>query len=375
MSAVKTGLVAVVSSLVVVAVVALIMPDIVPPLQESYYDLGDGLRLKRIRTLGTASFGEAGGVAWSPDGLTLAAYGKLGTRVTIWSIEGKKLNEFGREGNGPYVGGSIAFLRDGRAIVTPAIVRSQEDHRYSLSLWGAEDGKLEQSVGGPWPDMPWTYNLPYKFALSSDGESVATVSVNPPPVAVLYSTRDWLIRQRIEDSGSNDGTSVAFSPDGRLLAIGRRNGELSLADLTVPEVKQTRLRVYEPGTTISVGALAFSPDGEFLATGGHFDANLAPGQEHDPVKIWRISDRSLAASFSGDPISVVQLSWSASGRYLAAAMANHKLRIFLPAASQKFNGVADFRDQPVNSVSFSPDGQKLAASIGGSIGIFSLSGE
>ena len=67
MSAVKTGRLAVVSSLVVVAVVALIMPGIFPPLQESYYDLGDGLRLKRIQTLGTTSFGEAGGVAWSPD--------------------------------------------------------------------------------------------------------------------------------------------------------------------------------------------------------------------------------------------------------------------------------------------------------------------
>lgn len=381
MSAVKIGFVAVVSSLTVMVVVALMTTGISSFFsrpQQSSYDLGNGLRLERIQTLESTSSRvnsrEVGGMAWSRDGRMLASYSELGNLVTIWSIDGRKLKEFRREGDGPYVGNSIAFLLDGRTVVTPAVLSSGEDNRYSLSLWNAKTGQLEHSVEGPWPDKPSVYNRPYKFALSPDGRSVAAINFNFPPVAVVYLTQDWHIQQKIgaSDKMSDFGRAVAFSPDSRILAIGGMRGDLTLLDLRASEAGQTNLEVYAPTYTTSVGALAFSPDAAFLATGAHFDANIAPGQDHDPVKIWRVSDHSLFATYPGEPVSVHDLSWSTNGHYLAAAMSDKKLQIFLPGGSQRSSGFVDFDGRAVNSVSFSPDGEKLAVGVGATVSIFSL---
>ena len=62
-------------------------------------------------------------------------------------------------------------------------------------------------------------------------------------------------------------TSVAFGPDGFILAVGREDGNALLWDLTNPV--DPRLRGHPlTGHTSAIDSIAFSPDGHTLVTAG-----------------------------------------------------------------------------------------------------------
>jgi WD40 repeat protein len=72
-----------------------------------------------------------------------------------------------------------------------------------------------------------------------------------------------------------DVTSVAFSPDGRLLASGSYDKTIKLWDVATGSLVRTL-----SGHTDDVYSVAFSPDGRLLASGS--------GDE--TIRLWDISD-------------------------------------------------------------------------------------
>jgi WD40 repeat protein len=239
-----------------------------------------------------------------------------------------------------------------------------------------DSGLVEQNIEGPF-GLP-VGNDPHALVLSPRGDMLA-MSVTPggQPVTV-YSTRDWSIAQSIKMHEQlrdfDSAASLAFSTDGKTLAIGRISGRVSFHNLSDLNADPVFLDVYSPPHTINVGAMAYSPDGELLATGAVFALTIRPEQEHAPVKIWRVADNSLVRAYPGDAFTVRQLAWSPDGRYLAAAMDDRAMRIYSPDQAdpivvQKFGG------ESVYSVSFSPDGQKLAVGTVSGVTIFQIQHE
>lgn len=99
-----------------------------------------------------------------------------------------------------------------------------------------------------------------------------------------------------------------------------------------------------------VRAVAFSPDGQFLATAGN-----------DPVvRIWKAANGQLAHSLSGHGDWVSSLAFSPDGTMIASASKDKTIRLW-DTSDGRERKVLTGHKLPVNAIAFSPDGETLAS--------------
>lgn len=199
---------------------------------------------------------------------------------------------------------------------------------------------------------------------------------------------------------------AAFSPDGRLLAVTNRWNEIEIWNL------EERTRMHNcVGHHSNLFALAFSPDGQWLASGGGTSSRDDAGQSF--IGIWDVSTGDRLAwlstqdlgdnhdlTFSRDGSRLISagqrrmLAWDAStweriydsgpsypgsygialspdGSLLAVATDNRRLRLTETAT---FRTVRDlYVGVELMDVDFSEDGDKLAASfVDGTVRIWEI---
>jgi dipeptidyl aminopeptidase/acylaminoacyl peptidase len=154
--------------------------------------------------------------------------------------------------------------------------------------------------------------------------------------------------------------TLAFSPDGRLLAVG--TGQITPGKqprLTIWDVQTGRL-VHQLSRGKWVLSLAFSADGRTLAS-GHND---------NKIRIWEIASGGQRLAIDhGDRPAV--LAFSPDGALLASACNQNprrdlrspddeKVRLWHPLTGARLHTLAGHRG-PVASLAFSPDGRLLAS--------------
>ena len=143
-------------------------------------------------------------------------------------------------------------------------------------------------------------------------------------------------------------TAVAFSPDNKLLAVGSY-GQVVVWDLTT--AKPAKLLTNVLG---AVNDLRFNPKGDLLAVGGG-----QPSAKGD-LRLYRVSDWSLLAVLRGHDDVVFSLAFSPDGEHLASASFDHTVRLWsvqTHARVKEYHHHSDF----VYAVAFSPDGKQLVS--------------
>jgi WD40 repeat protein len=312
-------------------------------------------------------------LAFSPDGKTLASGSDDGT-IRIWGVPGAEPGETGSGsptaaitpypmpsetiefGNAGRItelarfekkAGCLAFSPDGKFIAT-----GMSDYGAAL-IWEPATGKGLRVISGN------TYKI-NSLAFSSDGKFLATGS-SDHTVTIWDASSGQGLRTLTGHIG--EVYSVAFSPDGRILASGSQDETVRLWDVATGK----ELFVLEAwdhiesgsGERFDVNSVAFSPDGTLVAGGTSYDKvwvwNAATGkklQELQGVGSWSGYDYVSAVAFSPD------------GRILASAGSAGGAVQLVDVATWKELRVLTAYQNWVYSISFSPDGKILASGSG-----------
>jgi WD40 repeat protein/serine/threonine protein kinase len=175
-----------------------------------------------------------------------------------------------------------------------------------------------------------------RVAYSPDGRWVAAGG----PSTQVWDARTYRLARRLPPS-----CGVAFSPDGKTLATG---GADSLVRLWDPFSGHSLLtlsgRPEEPDSNRrAISALAFSPDGRFLAAGFGYLNWFQPNYSQ-VVKVWEVHSGKLIAELP-HPNAVPALQFSPDGRTLATACHDHRVRLWsvdLCEERQHWEGASEF---------------------------------
>ena len=139
--------------------------------------------------------------------------------------------------------------------------------------------------------------------------------------------------------------SVAFSPNGRLLASGSSDNTINLWD--VASGHSVRQFIGHKGQVFGV---AFSPNGAMLAS--------ASGDR--TVKLWDVAGGRDPVTFAGHTDKVYSVAYSPDGRTLASGSRDQTIKLWEVAGGRELRTLAGHTG-PVTTVAFSPDGQMLAS--------------
>jgi WD40 repeat protein len=140
-------------------------------------------------------------------------------------------------------------------------------------------------------------------------------------------------------------TSVAFAPDGKLLASAGRDKSVKFWDAATGQLLRTL-----SGHAGEARSVVFSPDGKLLASGG----------ADSTVILWDAQSGLEQATLKGHTAAVNAVAFSPDGATLASASDDKTIRLWDVKTGALFQSLIGHID-PVLAVEFSPDGQRLAS--------------
>jgi len=293
----------------------------------------------RPRPAGRALTGPAGivtSVAFSPDGGMLAA-GSQDDSVWLWNVSRPTAP---RRARAPLAGATdwvnaVAFSPDG----TMLAAGSSDD---TVRVWNVSTGALDATLPHPDPvtSVVWASQ---RRLVTGGADGTMRLWTMPSPVLAI----------------GGPANSVAFSPDGTLLAVGGPRLEL-----WKPAAHTMIAAAASAGTFVN--PVAFQPSAR-PGPPGPGGALLAAGYGNGQIRLWHTAAGRLTAAgpvLSGSATGMTEdVAFSPRGSLLASGGDDGTVRLWNVADPARPQPVAIIHDSTtyVLSVAFSPDGKTLAA--------------
>jgi WD40 repeat protein len=241
---------------------------------------------------------------------------------------------------------AVALSSDGKSLAI-------SDASGGAFLWDIATGGFVAGLYNPNRQAAWD------VAFSPTGTTVADCTSTSGKTYVDGSVYLWSVTSTAkpvatfrDPQGAGMGT-LAFSPDGKLLAAADNNGSVYLLNASTLTVVR-RLQATAPGAGYGIAGLAFSPDG----------GELAGASNNGSVYAWNTATGALVSGPLYDPSNrdaqgIAFMPGSADDATVAVADTNGSAYLWNLATKQVIRSFPDPAGLQVEGVAFTPDGSAL----------------
>ncbi|MBD1919893.1 trypsin-like peptidase domain-containing protein [Microcoleus sp. FACHB-831] len=315
--------------------------------------------------------------SFSPDNQTLASAGQDGT-IKIWNINS-------REPQTTLVGHSseisdLSFSPNSKMLVSASYdttikfwslegIKPKKldlDSRSSLhDISLSPDGTKIATVTGDKVIRLWNINGSLHQVLPGQVDPLTKINFSPNSKMLVSSSAKmiqiWnldgtkpktIIKQETQRNGANQFGKVSFSPNGKTIAVSRKDGVIKLLSLDGTEINTLK----DGGTIFS-----FSPDGKIIAS--------ASGDR--TVKLWSFDGRELQP-LKGLTSAANSLSFSPDSKSVAVGSEDGTIIIW--SLNRRESKTIKGHNSAVSSLSFRPDGKIFASAGDGYIKLWNMDG-
>ena len=270
-----------------------------------------------------AHFGDVSSLAFSADGKRLATGGGDGM-VTVWDVS-KREQTYSFKG---HVGSihAVTFAPDGQAVVS-----ASEDG--NTRVWNLRQDRASQLF--VFDEQPV-----FSVAYAPDGSHIAIGTGNKSVAPYEFESRpnslDGIVKVWEASSGklvtSFNATAwrvlaLAYTPDGKRLVTGGYDSQVRVWDAQTGKKLMEMKGLSSEYRQSAIGALAVSPNGKFVVAGyGH------PTYRQDSYKqiamIWDLSTGKELHTLEGHSNSICDVAFSTDGKLLATASDDNQVKLW-----------------------------------------------
>lgn len=232
-------------------------------------------------------------VAYSPDGKIIAS-GSLDKTIKLWNTATGKLIRILKGHNASVT--SIKFSPDKKSIVSGSYDKT-------IKIWDFSTGKVKNTMTS---DIVSGYV--FSTDISPNGKSIIWESFSyliiwPP----LTPGSGNLIARFPFNGHKDDVKSVAFSPDGNFIASGSSDKTIIIWGSSTG--KSTRTLFGHDG---GVWSVAYSPDGKTVAS----------GSTDKTIKLWDVATGKNIKTYTGSESSIFTIAFSPDGKTIVSGDMN-----------------------------------------------------
>lgn len=198
---------------------------------------------------------------------------------------------------------------------------------YALDFDTLSEDRIKRAADNinSYPDLPVSVFRPsfYHKIHSFEVSPVAPILVTIPKDYLTLYLWDYHTEELISVLPTFSANTVAFSPNGKLLAVGGRNSGL----IQVWDIEKKETVAFFNMHSARINRLVFSSDNN----------KLASASTDKKIFLWDISEQTIVDSITNHNASVTSIDFSNDGRFLASGSRDRTIRVYdIATKSERF---------------------------------------